>query len=59
MLNSPYGCIVLLLSIKIQLFQTYMFSEKNKRKMKIFWSIVSVVIVIMMIALYMPVLFTR
>ena len=35
-----------------------LFAKKHKRKMQIFWSILSILIVILMIALYMPVLFT-
>ncbi len=35
------------------------FSQKHKRKVGIAWGIVSVLIIILMIALYMPVLFTK
>ncbi len=35
------------------------FSKKHKRKVGIAWGIVSVLIIVMMIALYMPVLFSR
>jgi hypothetical protein len=35
------------------------FSKKHKKKVGIAWGIVSILIIIMMIALYMPVLFTK
>ncbi len=36
-----------------------MFSKKHKKRMGIAWGIVSVLIIILMIALYMPVLFLK
>ena len=36
-----------------------MFSKKHKKRMNIAWGIVSVLIIILMIALYMPVLFMK
>ena len=36
-----------------------MFSKKHKKRMGIAWGIVSVLIIILMVALYMPVLFTK
>jgi hypothetical protein len=36
-----------------------MFSNKHKKKVGIAWGIVSALIIILMIALYMPVLFTH
>ena len=35
------------------------FSKKHQKKVRIAWGIVSVLIIILMIALYMPVLFTH
>ncbi len=36
-----------------------MFSKKHKKRMNIAWGIVSVLIIVLMIALYMPVLFLK
>ena len=38
---------------------TMLFSRKHKRKVAVAWGIVSVVIILLMIALYMPILFTK
>ncbi len=35
-----------------------MFSNKHKRKFGIAWAVISVIIIIMMVALYMPALFS-
>ncbi len=36
-----------------------LFAKKHRRRMQILWSILSVVIVLLMLALYMPVLFSN
>ena len=36
-----------------------LFAKKHKRRMQILWSILSVIIVVLMLALYMPVLFSN
>ena len=36
-----------------------MFNKKHQKKVGIAWGVVSVLIIILMIALYMPALFTR
>ena len=36
-----------------------LFAKKHRRRMQIVWSVLSVLIVVLMIALYMPVLFSN
>ena len=36
-----------------------LFAKKHRRRMQIVWSVLSVLIVVLMIALYMPVLFAN